>query len=46
MLEEEARADLYVVEPLPADASLDKLRAHLEDALDTVSKASSRCAII
>ena len=27
----------YVVEPLPADASPDKRRARLEDALDTLS---------
>ena len=27
----------YVVKPFPADASPDKLRARLEDALDTLS---------
>ena len=35
--EEDMSADLYVVEPLSADASLDILRALLEDALDTLS---------
>ena len=35
--EDETHADLYVVEPLPADASPGKLRARLEDALDTLS---------
>ena len=37
MIEEDTLADLYVVEPLSADASPDKLRAQVEDALDTLS---------
>ena len=35
--DEDLKADLYVVEPLSADASPDILRALLEDALDTLS---------
>ena len=37
LVEDNIHAELYVVEPLPADASPDKLRARLEDALDTLS---------
>ena len=34
-IENDTQANLYVVEPLSAGASPDKLRAALEDALDT-----------
>ena len=37
MIENETKADFYVVEPLSADASPDNLRSLLEDALDTLS---------
>ena len=37
LVEDETHADFYVVEHLPADASPEKLRARLEDALDTLS---------
>ena len=37
LVADETHADLHAVEPLPADASPDKLRARLEDALDTLS---------
>ena len=43
MIENETRADFYVVEPLRADASPDILRALLEDALDTLSYYFKQC---
>ena len=37
VVEDKMHADVYVVESFPADASPDKLRARLEDGLDTLS---------